>query len=343
MQITAQQISQLVNGTIEGDPNVKIIGPSKIEEGKEGTISFLANTKYEAYAYSTKASALLVSNDFQATQAVTATLIRVENVYASLAFLMEYFGQQNQIPKEISTQAYIHPKAKLAKEISVGAFTVIEEGVKLGKGCVIYPQVYIAKGVTLGEHVILYSGVKIYHDCIIGDRCIIHSGTIVGSDGFGFAPNEDGTFTKIPQLGNVIIEADVEIGANTVIDRATMGSTIIKKGAKLDNLIQIAHNVEIGSNTVMAAQAGIAGSTKVGEQVRIGGQAGLVGHIHIADGTRIQAQSGVTSTIKKTNTSRYGSPSLPYRDYLKSYAVFRNLPELLKRLQELEKKVKDLE
>lgn len=343
MQITAKQISQLVNGTIEGNPDVKINGPSKIEEGKAGTISFLANSKYEAYAYSTKASALLVSNDFQAAQAVTATLIRVENVYASLAFLMEYFGQQIQAPKEISTQAYIHPQAKLAKGISVGAFTVIEEGVELGTGCVIYPQVYIAKGVTLGENVILYSGVKIYHDCIIGDRCIIHSGTIVGSDGFGFAPNEDGSFTKIPQLGNVILEADVEIGANTVIDRATMGTTIIKKGAKLDNLIQIAHNVEVGSNTVIAAQAGIAGSTKVGEQVRIGGQAGLVGHIHLADGTKVQAQSGVTSTIKESNTALYGSPALSYRNYLKSYAVFRNLPDVLKRLQELEKKIKDLE
>ncbi|HHH49814.1 MAG TPA: UDP-3-O-(3-hydroxymyristoyl)glucosamine N-acyltransferase [Saprospiraceae bacterium] len=343
MQITAQQISELVNGTIEGDPNVKIFGPSKIEEGKKGTISFLANNKYEAYAYTTKASALLVSNDFQASQKITATLIRVENVYASLAFLMEYFGQQIQVPKDISAQAYIHPKAKLANGVSVGAFTVIEAGAEIGEGAIIYPQVYISNGVSIGKNVILYAGVKIYHDCIIGDRSILHAGTIVGSDGFGFAPNEDGSFTKIPQLGNVIIEADVEIGANTVIDRATMGATIIKKGAKLDNLIQIAHNVEVGSNTVIAAQAGIAGSTKVGEQVRIGGQAGLVGHIHLADGTKVQAQSGVTSTIKKTNTALYGSPALSYRNYLKSYAVFRNLPDLLKRIQQLEKKLKDLE
>jgi len=343
MQISAKELAHLLNGTIEGNPDVQVHAPSKIEEGQAGTISFLANPKYETYAYTTKASILLVSRDFEPSQAIEATLIRVDDVYASITFLLEQFGnQQGQKPEGIHENAFVHASAKLGDEVSVGIYAVIENEVAIGEGTVVYPQVFIGKNVKIGKHVRLYPGVKIYQDCVIGDHCIIHSNAIIGSDGFGFMPQDDGSYKKIPQLGNVLLEEQVEVGANTVIDRATMGSTIIRKGVKLDNLIQIAHNVEIDQNTVIAAQAGIAGSTKVGKGVQIGGQVGLVGHIQVADGTRIQAQSGVNKSIKKENSALYGSPALNYNDYLRAYAVYRKLPTLLKRIEALEKEVKKL-
>ena len=336
MEITAHQLSELLNGTLEGDPNVTVNRPSKIEEGEAGSISFLANPKYEHYAYQTKASILLVNRNFQAAQPIAATLIRVDNVYGSIATLLAHFGASERPPAEVSPQASVHAKAQLSEEVHVGAFTVIEADSEIGAGCIIHPQVYVGKKVKLGKRVTLYPGVRIYDHCEIGDQCIIHSNTVIGSDGFGFAPQKDGSYKKIAQIGKVIIEADVEIGANTVIDRATMGATYIRRGAKLDNLIQIAHNVEIGAHTAIAAQAGIAGSTKIGERCMIGGQAGFVGHIEVADGTKVQAQSGVAATVKEMNTAIYGSPALSYRQYLKAYALFRQLPDLEERLRKLE-------
>lgn len=312
MQISARQLADLLGGTLEGNPDVLVHAPSKIEEGKPGTISFLGNLKYESYAYETEASVLLIPNDFKPAQPIQATLIRVADVYASIALLLEKFGAQ-QAPKHtgIHEGASVHPTAQIGDQVSIGVFSVVDAGAVIGAGTVIHPQVYIGANVIVGENVTIYPGVKIYRDCHIGHQCILHSNAIIGSDGFGFAPQEDGSYKKIPQLGNVLLEDAVEVGSNTVIDRATMGSTIIRKGVKLDNLIQIAHNVEIDENTVVAAQAGIAGSTKVGKGVQLGGQVGLVGHIRIADGTRIQAQSGVNKSIRKEGTAIYGSPALP--------------------------------
>ena len=343
MQISARELSQILDGTIEGNPEITVSGPSKIEEGGEGTVSFLAHPKYEPFAYTTNASILLVSRDFKPADVISATLIRVDNVYECVALLLNKFGEHSPIQIGISEKANIHASVVLGEEVAVGLFSVIEEGAVVGDGAKIYPQVYIGKNAQIGKNVILHPGVKVYHDCKIGDNCIIHANTVIGSDGFGFVPDVNGQFNKIPQIGKVILEDNVEIGSNTVIDRATMGETIIKAGAKLDNLIQIAHNVEVGENTVIAAQAGIAGSTKIGKNCRLGGQSGFVGHIKVADGSRVQAQSGVAATIKETGKSVYGSPALAYNDYLKSYAVFKQLPALFKKIHQLEKKIKDLE
>ncbi|MDX1940762.1 MAG: UDP-3-O-(3-hydroxymyristoyl)glucosamine N-acyltransferase [Saprospiraceae bacterium] len=340
MQLSASEIAQLLNGSVEGDPQVKVSRPSKIDEGGIGTITFLANNKYEEFAYTTTASVLLVSREFVPKQQISATLIRVENVYNSISFLLEKFGNQAVINTGISSQAFIHPNAKLGQDVSVEMFSVIEEGATIGEGSRILAQVYIGRNVVLGKNVLIYPGVKIMYDCKIGDNCIIHSNVVIGGDGFGFAPQADGAYKKVPQTGNVVIENNVEIGAGTTIDRATMGSTIIRSGVKLDNLIQIAHNVEVGENTVIAAQAGIAGSTKIGKNCRIGGQVGFAGHIIIADGTQIQAQSGIASSIEEPNTALFGSPAIGYKDYIRSYAVFKKLPELYKLLSELEKQVK---
>ncbi len=342
MQISAKELGLLLNGIVEGDADVKITGPSKIEEGKEGTISFLANPKYEQYAYTTNSSILLVSNDFKPEKPIKPTLIRVENVYVSMAQLLEKFGENVPQVEGVSEESFIHEEALIGENVSVGRFSVIEKGAKVGTGSIIYPQVFIGENAVIGENVILYPGVKIYHACKIGDNCIFHANVVIGSDGFGFAPQSDGTYKKIPQLGNVIIEDNVEIGANTVIDRATMGSTIIRQGAKLDNLIQVAHNVEIGASSVIAAQAGIAGSTKIGKNALIGGQAGIIGHIELAEGTKVQAQSGINKSIKKTGSSVYGSPALEYNNYLRSYAIFRRLPELQQKINELEKQLSEL-
>lgn len=339
MEISAKELSDMLNGTLEGDPEVLVSGPSKIEEGKAGTISFLANPKYESFAYTTNASVLLVDHRFQPQRPINPTLIRVDDVYASVAFLLDRFDQGIKREEGISSLAFVHTGAKIGKQVSISPFAVIEEGAIIGDGATISAQVFIGRNVAIGKNTVVFPGAKIYADCQVGDACTIHANAVIGSDGFGFAPQADGTYKKVAQLGNVILEDQVEIGANTVIDRATMGSTRIKKGTKLDNLVQIAHNVEIGENSVIAAQAGIAGSTRLGKACMVGGQAGFVGHIQVADGTKVQAQSGVASSIKKENTAVYGSPALSYNDYLRSYAVFKQLPNLQKQLNALQKEI----
>lgn len=346
MEFTAKIISDLVGGTIEGNPDVIIRQPAKIEEAGEGSITFLANKKYEQYAYSTKAAALLVGLDFQPKQPIAATLIRVENVYETVRFLLEKFNT-TQTPKPSNTAnlasgTFIHETATIGEGSHIGTFSCIEANVKIGKNTTIAPQVFVGAGAEIGDNVILYAGVKIQKGCKIGNNCIIHSNAVIGADGFGFLPQEDGSYKKMPQVGIVILEDNVEVGANATIDRATMGATIIKSGAKLDNLIMIAHNVEIGENTVVAAQAGIAGSTKVGQNCIVGGQVGIVGHISVADGSKIQAQSGIAKPIKTPNKAWYGSPAFDYSSFLRSQVYFQKLPELEKRIRELEKIIKKL-
>ncbi|MEM6316327.1 MAG: UDP-3-O-(3-hydroxymyristoyl)glucosamine N-acyltransferase [Bacteroidota bacterium] len=333
-------IAQLVNGVVEGDDALFITHPDKIEYAKKGAISFLANDKYEPFLYTTEASAVLVDKNFQPKETLQSTLIRVDNVYVALQQLLTWFEQTSHPERTISPLAFVSKTAKIGTNTAIGAFSSIEEAAEIGDNCLIYTQVFIGKEVKIGHNVCIYPGVKIYHHCEIGDNCILHANAVIGSDGFGFAPKSDGTFQKIPQVGKVVIEDNVEIGANTVIDRATMGATLIRKGTKLDNLIQVAHNVTIGENTVIAAQAGVAGSTEIGNQCQVGGQAGFVGHIHIADGTRVQAQSGVTKSIKQPNSKIYGYPAINYQDYLRAYALFRRLPDLEKRIRQLEKKEK---
>lgn len=337
MQINVKKLAALLNGTIEGDEATIVSKASKIEEAGPGSIAFLSNPKYESYAYTTKASALLVAKDFEPKEVVHPTLIRVDDVYKSVAFLLEQFGGQ-QKRAGVSEKADVEDSVDIAASAFVGSFTVVAKGVSIGEDSQIESQVSIGENVKIGKNVKIYPGVRIYSDCEIGDNCILHSNVVVGSDGFGFAPNPDGTYSKIPQIGNVIIEDDVEVGSNTTIDRATMGSTIIRKGAKLDSLLMIAHNVEVGSNTVIAAQAGIAGSTKIGENCIIGGQVGIVGHVQIANGTQVQAQSGINKSLKKENQRWYGSPVMPYMDYLKSFSIFRKLPKVEERIRNLEKK-----
>lgn len=336
MSITAGQIAAIIGGTIVGDPNVLVFRPSKIEEGGEGTITFLANPKYNEYLYTTTASVVLVGNELILDTKVSPTLIKVDNVYLALAILMEKFNAQLSIPKGVSSTTSIHSSVELGDNVSIDDFVVVRAGVKIGANTKIFGQVFIGDNVTIGKDVILYPGVKIYHNCHLGDRCVIHANTVIGSDGFGYAKDDQGNFKKIPQTGNVIIEDDVEIGSNAVIDRASMGSTIIKSKAKLDNLIQIAHNVVIGSNTAIAAQAGIAGSVVIGNDCLIGGQAGIAGHLQIADGTMIQAQSGISSSVKGDNIKLYGTPALDYSNYLKSYAYFKKLPEIVTQLRNLQ-------
>lgn len=338
MQFTAQQIAQLVGGTIEGDPSITVHNIGKIESGQVGDFCFLGNLKYESFVYSTNASILLVSNAFEPKAAIKSTLIRVEDVYATMAKLLDFVGKQQQetfaTNTIISKMSSIANNVKLGEDVNIGDFTVIEESVVIGNDTYIAPQVFIGFGTIIGKNCIINSGVKIYPLTQIGDNCIIHANAVLGADGFGFAPEKDGTYSKITHIGNVVIEDNVEIGANTTIDRGSIGSTIIRKGAKLDNLIQVAHNVEIGENTVIAAQAGIAGSTKVGKNCQIGGQVGIVGHITIADGTKIQAQSGINRATQP-NDKLYGSPAISYNDFLRSYAVFKKLPDWAKKLDAL--------
>lgn len=341
MQISAAELALLLKGTVEGDPTVKLNSVAKIEEGTSGALSFLANPKYEPFLYTTQSSAVLVNKDFEPGQPVKTTLIRVEDAYSAFTFLLEKFGNPNSKLQGIHDSALISDKAEIGKEVYIGGLTCLEEGVEVGDGSKIFPQVYLGINVKVGKNCILYPGVKVYHECIIGDNCIIHSGTVIGSDGFGHAPQPDGSYKKIPQTGNVIIEDNVEIGANCAIDRATMGSTIIRKGVKLDNLIQVAHNVEIGTNTVMAAQSGIAGSSKIGKQVIVGGQVGVAGHIQIADGSQIGAQAGFLASVTEPNKKWFGSPALELRDELRASAIYRKLPELLKRIENLEKALKE--
>ncbi len=341
MEISAQQLAALLNGTIEGDPSVKISRPGKIEAAKAGEICFLGNDKYEEYAYTTDATILMVANTFQPRQPLKPTLIRVENVYASLAFLLDKFGEQQQYtPATISERAAIDPSVSIGKNVAIGDFTIIEQGATIGDNCRLYGQVFVGKNVTIASNSIIYAGVKIYNDCQIGERCILQSGAVIGSDGFGFAPQADGTYKKIHHTGNVILEDDVEIGANTTIDRGSIGATMIRRGVKLDNLIQVAHNVEIGENTVIAAQTGIAGSTKIGRNGRIGGQVGFGGHLVIGNFVQIQGQSGIINN-QPDNVKLNGTPALDFSSFMKSYVIFKKLPEMWKQLTALEKRLKD--
>jgi UDP-3-O-[3-hydroxymyristoyl] glucosamine N-acyltransferase len=343
MQFTAAQIALLINARVEGNPDAVIGSFGKIEEAKEGQLAFLANPKYEDFLYTTGASVIIVSEGQELKHELNATLLKVQDPYTAFATLLAKY--QEMIAQQmtgIQEPSYISKTARLGENIFVGAFTYIGEQVRIGNNVKVYPNVYIGNNVQIGDYSILHPGVRIYHDCVIGKNVSIHAGTVIGSDGFGFAPQSDGSFKKVPQIGNVVVEDNVEIGANSTIDRATMGSTLIKSGAKLDNLIQVAHNVEVGHNTVIAAQAGVSGSTKIGNNVMIGGQAGIVGHITIADNAKINAQSGVSKSIKHPHTAVTGSPAFDYTSALRSQAVTRNLPELEKRIIELENLVRQL-
>jgi UDP-3-O-[3-hydroxymyristoyl] glucosamine N-acyltransferase len=343
MKINAHRIAQLINGKVEGDGNVEVSSFGKIEEAKKGQLAFLANPKYEDYLYTTNASIIIVNDGQELKQPISATLIRVADAYISFASLLQkYQEMMKEQLTGIQQPSYIDASATLGKNVFVGAFTFVGENTIIGSNVKLYPGVYIGNDVKIGDNSILHPGVKIYFGCVIGKDVTIHAGTIIGGDGFGFAPQENGSYTKVPQIGNVVIEDNVEIGCNSTIDRATVGSTIIHAGTKLDNLIQIAHNVEIGCNTVIAAQAGVSGSTKIGNNVMIGGQAGIVGHLQIADGSKVNAQSGVSKSIKQKNTAVTGSPAYDYTSALRSQALTRNLPQMEKRIAELEKLLQQL-
>lgn len=343
LEFSAQQIAMMIHGQIEGDASVTVHNFGKIEEATAGQISFLANPKYESYLYTTSASIVIIGAQQQLKEKIKATIIRVPDAYAAFATLLtKYQELKTQQLEGIQSPSFIAPSAKIGENHFIAAFAYINEGATLGEHVKIFPNVVIGENVKIGNHVTIYPGVVIYADCVIGNHVIIHSGTIIGSDGFGFAPKEDGSYQKVPQLGNVVIEDHVEIGANTTIDRATIGSTIIRKGVKLDNQIQIAHNAEIGTNTVIAAQTGVSGSTKIGDNVMIGGQVGLTGHIHVADGVKITAKSGVTKTVKMANVTLTGNPAAEQKQSLRSQVYIKNLPELEKRVQELEILVQQL-
>lgn len=343
MQFTAAQIAVLINGTIEGNPDAAVDSFGKIEEAAGNQLSFLANPKYEDYLYTTGASIVIINDAYELRQPLKATLIRVPNAYSAFAQLLSHYQKlRNSSLKGIQQPSHVSHSATVGEDVFIGAFSYLAENVQVGRGTRIYPNCYLGEGVKVGDNCVIHPGVRIYYGCVLGNHVVIHAGTVIGSDGFGFAPQPDGSYKKVPQIGNVVIEDNVEIGANATIDRATMGSTYIKSGAKLDNLIQIAHNVEIGHSTVIAAQAGVSGSTKIGNGVMIGGQAGLVGHIQIADGARINAQSGVSKSLKAPNAAVTGSPAYDYTSALRSQALTRNLPEMEKRLKELEEQVKQL-
>jgi len=340
MQFSADQIASMLQGKVEGDAGTLVSGLSKIEEGTPGTLTFLANPKYTEHIYSTGASIAIVGNDFKAEEPLptSLTLIRVDEPYACFAKLLEAYHQLRQPKYSISEKAHIESSAQIEEHVYIGEFAYIGEGARIAKGARIYPGCYVGPYTTIGEATVLFAGVRVYNDCVIGAHCTLHSGVIIGGDGFGFAPNSENNYQKVPQIGNVIVEDYVEVGSNTAIDRATLGSTIIRKGVKLDNLIQVAHNVEIGENTVIAAQTGIAGSTRVGRNCMIGGQVGIVGHITIADGTKIAAQSGIGKSIEEPNTIVQGSPAFGIMDYKKSYLGFMKLPELMRQIAQLERK-----
>lgn len=340
MEFKAKDIATLLKGIVVGDGEVLVNNVSKIEEGKPNTLSFLANPKYESYIYTTEASVVLVNQDLELSKPVSCTLIKVPSAYDAIAALLQMYENMRPQPSGIEQPSYISDSAVIGENPYVGAFAYIGKGVKLGNNVKIYPQAYIGDGVVVGDNTTVYSGVKIYYGCVIGNCCTIHAGTVIGADGFGFAPVGD-SYKKVAQIGNVVIEDQVEIGANTCIDRATMGSTRIKKGVKLDNLIQIAHNVVVGDNTVMAAQCGVSGTVKIGGNCMIGGQVGIVGHLTIGNGTQIAAQSGITNDIPDHSALR-GSPAFELSKYQKSYVLFRKLPELYGQIKDLEKEIKTL-
>lgn len=339
MKFTAQQIADILEGDIIGKANAEVYKLSKIEEGEEGALSFLSNPKYTSYIYNTKASVVIVNKSFIPEQKVETTLIKVNDAYLAFSKILEYYNAAKLSNKQgIEEPSFISEPSKYGENLYLGAFAYIGKGVVLGENVKIFPHAYIDDNVTIGDNTVIFSGAKIYSDTIIGNNCVINSGAIIGADGFGFAPNEDGTYSKIPQIGNVIIEDYVDIGAATTIDKATMGSTIIRTGVKLDNQIQIGHNAEIGKHTVIAAQSGVAGSSKIGAYCKIGGQVGIVGHITVGDHVKIQAQSGIARNIKDGETLQ-GSPALKLSDYNKSYVHFKNLPKILKDINDIEKKI----
>jgi len=343
MTITANQIAVLIKGKIEGNADNAVGSFGRIEEAQKGQLAFLANPKYEDFLYTTQASVVIIAEKLELKQPVEATLIRVADPYSGFATLLHYYQQlQTQQMSGVQEPSYISSSVTKGENVFIGAFAYIGDKTEIGNNVKIFPGVYIGNNVKINDNSILYPGVKIYHECVLGKNVTIHAGSVIGGDGFGFAPQADGTFKKVPQIGNVVIEDNVEIGANATIDRATIGSTVIKAGAKLDNLIQIAHNVEVGNNTVIAAQSGVSGSTKIGNNVMIGGQAGVVGHIQIADGSKINAQSGVSKSIKTPKSAVTGSPAYDYTSALRSQALTRNLPEMEKRLTELENQIKIL-
>ena len=331
MNLTAGHIADQINGTVVGDRNIDIFNISKIEEGSKGSLTFLANPKYTEFIYTTKASAAIVSSDFEPTERIELTLIKVKDPYSSFTTILELFDKDLSKRKGISQLTDVDKSSKISDSVFIGSFSTVGENSIIGEKCIIENQVFIGNNVKIGKGCLIYPGVKILDDTIIGQNCIIHSSTTIGSDGFGFAPNDDGSYKKIPQTGNVVIGDNVEIGSNSTIDRATLGSTIISNGVKLDNQIQVAHNVEIGENTAIAAQSGVAGSTKIGKNCMIGGQVGIIGHIKIGDNVKIQAQAGVTSNIE-SNSRVTGTPAISYMNYNKSYVHFKNLPEIVKKI-----------
>ncbi|MBT8183849.1 MAG: UDP-3-O-(3-hydroxymyristoyl)glucosamine N-acyltransferase [Eudoraea sp.] len=337
MEFTASQIAGILEGEVEGNPEIAVHKLAKIEEGEEGSLTFLANPKYTPYIYSSAASITIVNRDFVPEHTISTTLIKVEDAYQSFSKLLEYYNQVKFNRSGIENPVYVSETASYGKEFYMGAFSYLGNDVIIGDNVKIFPNVYIGDNVSLGDNVIVFAGAKIYSECVIGKGCVIHSGAIIGADGFGFAPSRNGEFSKIPQTGNVILEDHVDVGAGTTIDRATLGSTILRKGVKLDNQIQIAHNVEIGEHTVIAAQTGIAGSTKIGKNCLIGGQVGIVGHIIIGDRVKIQAQSGIGRNVKDDEILQ-GSPALNYADFNKSYVHFKNLPKIVNRLDHIDKK-----
>ncbi len=342
MEFTARQIADVTKGIIEGNPEIRVNRLSKIEDGEPGSLSFLANPKYTQFIYTSKASIILVNKEFNSEMPIEATLIRVDDAYTAFASLLEVYNKIKNDKQGISAAAFVSPGASLGKNVYVGEFAYVGENVSVGDNSKIYPQVYLGDNVKIGDNTTLYPGVKVYSDNIIGNNCTLHAGVVIGSDGFGFALQEDRNYKKVAQIGNVMIEDDVEIGANTTIDRATLGSTLIHKGVKLDNLIQVAHNVEIGENTAIAAQAGISGSTKIGKNCLIAGQAGIIGHLNIGNNVIIGAQSGISTNLKDGSVM-LGSPAFEISKYRKAYVLFRNLPDLAKRLNFIEKLLKDKE
>lgn len=339
MEFSAIQIATFLSGVVEGDPEVKVYNVAKIEEGAPGMLSFLANPKYSQYLYTTKSSIVLINNDFELQGEVTATLIRVPDAYAAFAQLLGLYQQFMQSKVGVSSLAFISKDASYGEDIYIGEFAFIGERVKIGNRVKIYPQTYIGDDVVIGDDTVIYAGAKLYPQTVVGKSCILHSGCVIGADGFGFAPQEDGTYNKIPQIGNVTIGDNVEIGANTCIDCATMGSTRVHDGVKLDNLIQVAHNVEIGTNTAIAAQTGISGSTKIGSNCIVGGQVGFAGHIHIANNTKIGAQSGILGNVKKEGEELMGAPAIKVKDFLRMSVYTKNIEKLVKRVEELERKL----
>lgn len=343
MEFTAEQIAGILNGEVVGNPTIAVSALAKIEEGQPGALSFLSNPKYEPYIYTTQSSICIVNQSFEASKALpeTLTLIKVQDAYACFAQLLELYNSMNRKEAVIEQPCFIDPSAQIGKNVYIGAFAYIGKNVVIADNAQIHPNVVIQDNVFIDENTCLFANVSVYHDCKVGKNCIVHAGSVIGSDGFGFAPNENGVYSKIPQIGNVVIEDDVEIGANCTIDRATMGSTYIRKGVKMDNLCQIAHNVDVNQHTAMAAQVGIAGSAKIGKHVMIGGQTGIAGHLSVADHTKIVAQSGIPSSVKKADTLM-GTPAIPINDYKRSHIGFRKLPSLIQKIIELENKLNDL-